>query len=139
MTLPTPAMAPDRFTDEVMIPTGDPDARIAYVGNWEFVAVGNRPVDHLGRDVLLGSLMRDRRSKAFRSISRQPFGWAEARVAHLPAERRAAAVQLTVLDLLHRGLLGRLWGRIDPTAGLEVLGEVGRRIGASPGTRIGTL
>ena len=83
--------------------------------------------------------MRDRRSKAFRSISRKPFGWAEARVAHLPAERRAAAVQLTTLDLLHRGLLGRLWGRIDPTAGLEVLGEVGRRIGASPDTRIGTL
>lgn len=139
MAFPTPAIPPGSFMDEGMIPTGDLDARIAHVGNWEFVTVGNRPVDHLGRDVLLGSLMRDRRSKAFRSISRKPFDWAEARVAHLPAERRAAAVQLTTLDLLHRGLLGRLWGRIDPTAGLEVLGEVGRRIGARADTPIGTL
>lgn len=139
MAFPSPAMAPGSFMDKDMIPTGDLDARIAHVVNWEFATVGNRPVDHLGRDVLLGSLMRDRRSKAFRSISRKTFEWAEARVAHLPAERRAAAVQLTTLDLLHRGLLGRLWGRIDPTAGLEVLGEVGRRIGASADTPIGTL
>src|SRR4051812_19942657 len=105
MAFPAPAMAPGSSMDVDMTPTGDPDARVAQVCNWKFVAVGNRPVDHLGRDVLLGSLMRDGRSKAFRSISRKTFDWAEARVAHLPAERRAAAVQLTTLDLLHRGLL----------------------------------
>jgi hypothetical protein len=42
-----------------LLPSTDRE-RIAYrVARWEFAGCGNRPIDHIGRDLLFGSLARD--------------------------------------------------------------------------------
>jgi hypothetical protein len=87
----------------------DPDLVRAQVCRWRLTALGDRPVDHVGRDLLLASLLRDRRNRRFRGLTRYPLPWMEERVAHLDHHHRRSAIQLTALDFLHRTQLGEIW------------------------------
>jgi RNA polymerase sigma factor (sigma-70 family) len=53
----------------------DPDAIGRAVPRWRAAAYGRRPVDHVGRDLLFGSLGRDHRARSFRRLCRDPPDW----------------------------------------------------------------
>lgn len=81
------------------------------VQNWRIVAVGHRPEDYMGRDLLLGSLMRDERPRAFQWMSKKPLAWMNEMVTHLPVRDQKQALQFLCLHLLHRENLARLLDR----------------------------
>jgi len=97
------------------VPDDDIDGVRDAVLDWRFVALGNRPEDHMARDLLLGGLVRDRRTVMFHRLTTKPEPWIGQRVEHLPSNRHAAAIQLTVLDYLHRRQLARLWRELELT------------------------
>ena len=102
--LPTRSILPAVTKEEV----------IQAIWNWRIVALGHRPEDHLVRDVLCASLLRDRRTRMFHRMSSEPPEWVEERVKNLPHRSRSQAVQCTVLDYAHRALIGRLWrGQVE--------------------------
>lgn len=81
--------------------TADPEtANTRLVSPWKIVAIGNRPHDHLVRDNLFGSLIRDRRGKAFQVLVREPLSWMAESVQHLPEPQRRTALQVVVLSFL---------------------------------------
>ncbi len=46
------------------------------VARWKFAGYGKRPVNHVGRDLLFGSLAREYRAWPYRELRRQPPDWA---------------------------------------------------------------
>jgi hypothetical protein len=78
------------------------------VQDWEIVAFGNRPRDHMVRDCLFASLFRDRRATMFHTYARRPSQWMESAAAHLPSDDRPKAHQFLALHLLHKRHLARL-------------------------------
>jgi hypothetical protein len=96
-------------TAGIELPHPDPDLVRAEVCRWRFVALGNRSIDYVGRDLLMAALLRDRRNKRFRGLTRYPPRWMEERVEHLDHRHRQSAIELTTLDFLHRTQLGNIW------------------------------
>lgn len=85
---------------------------IEAVLQWRVTAVGNRPQDHLARDLLHGSLLRDRRPRLYHGNVRQPPGWVLGAVEHLPPEVQKQAVEHVALHFLHRWHLARVCPRL---------------------------
>jgi hypothetical protein len=92
---------------------------------WRIAALGQRPRDYLARDLLLNSLWRDERPRAFHSLAKKPPAWIEDHVRHLPGTQDRQAAQLTALHYLHRRQLARLW--TGDVAG-ELIGPEGGRL-----------
>ena len=99
------------------LPPADPDAIVGAVLDWGVDAVGNRPEDHMARDLMHAAWLRDGRMAMFRRLTREPEPWVERRVDGLSGWRRGAMIRHTVLEQLHRRQLGQLaddLGPIDP-------------------------
>jgi hypothetical protein len=45
-----------------LLPSLDAECITGHVGRWRFAGHGERPIDHVGRDLLLGSMARDYRA-----------------------------------------------------------------------------
>jgi hypothetical protein len=81
---------------------GEPNP-IAGTQEWAITAIGQRPIDHAGRDLLFGSLFRDPRPKGFHWYVRKPKGWMSDLVNHFPSlQDQQHALQMVVLQFLHR-------------------------------------
>jgi hypothetical protein len=106
--LPTKGITPPAVEDREIIQA---------VRDWRIVALGDRPEDHLVRDVLHASLLRDRRTRLFHRMTTEPAPWIKARVEGLPHRFHRQAVQHTVLDFMHRQLIGRLWRGLEGLQG----------------------
>src|SRR5208282_2461654 len=73
------------------------------VGNWRITAVGNRPQDHMARDFLCASLLRDFRPTWFSQYAKNPADWMLKLVRHLPEKRETMlGAQQVALHYLHR-------------------------------------
>ena len=81
--------------------SGIDEAVAAWMAQWRVEAAGNRPVDHLARDLMHGALLRNHRTPWFQQMARNPPGWARAAVAHLPPDQRAQAAQHLALRRMH--------------------------------------
>src|SRR4051794_29392494 len=92
---------PDEFcppfaapNEGVLAPTpGAPGGGCLGLNDFPVVALGNKPEYHIARDVLCGSLYRNRLASWFRNYAKRPPPWLEDRVAHLPLWDRPQAVQ----------------------------------------------
>ncbi|MCY2990908.1 MAG: hypothetical protein NTY19_23985 [Planctomycetota bacterium] len=71
---------------------------------WRITAIGNRPHDHLVRDNLFGSLIRDHRGQVFQALLRRPPDWMSESVKYLPEPQRRTALQVVALNFLHQRL-----------------------------------
>jgi hypothetical protein len=89
---------------------GDPDGMTYFEGagearqlveRWKIIAIGNRPIDHMGRDLLIASHQRDSRQKIFRRLCSRPPGWVGRRTLRIPDDRRDLACRVTVVHYLH--------------------------------------
>jgi len=70
--------------------------------------MGNRPQDHRDRDLLLGSLLRDHRTRLSRHYSHDLPDWAPTLPKGWPCEFRLQGQQLIVLGSMQERLLDRL-------------------------------
>jgi len=77
-----------------------------WLGWFPVVAVGDRPRDHMTRDLMHGSLLRDHRVPAFARMAKDPPpDWLREAVAHLPVPQQPQARQhLTLRWMVGRGL-----------------------------------
>lgn len=71
-------------------------------------AMGNRPQDHMDRDLLLASLLRNRRFRIFRKQCRETPVWAPAVPACIQGNFQHRARQLIVLGSHHQHLIERM-------------------------------
>lgn len=74
---------------------------VADVTRWHITALGNRPIDYIGRDLMFAAQIRDPRGKRFQRLSRKSEPWMEELVAHLPVAQQRQAVEFVVLHYLH--------------------------------------
>lgn len=74
---------------------------LAAMKEWKIENLGNRPIDHAVRDLLLGSMWREMKAYWFRKIVEKPAAWMVEMVSHLPIRLRRQALQLVVLRFLH--------------------------------------
>lgn len=88
-------------------------------------AFGDRPQDHMDRDLLLASLLRDRRLRMFRKQTLALPDWAPAVPAGIPAEFQTQARQLIVLGSNQQYLIEKMRDTLDlaadPTRGEQML------------------
>jgi hypothetical protein len=78
-------------------------AVISAVEDWHIKSVGCRPIDYMGRDLLLGGLFGDHRPVLFRRLVEEPPDWAQELVAPLPGGKsQKQALHHAVLHYLHR-------------------------------------
>jgi hypothetical protein len=85
-------------------------------GGRRIVAMGNRPQDHMDRDLLLASLLRDRRLRMFRRQCLKPPAWAAAVPEDIPAKFQRRAQCLIMLGSTHQHLIERMRASIDLAA-----------------------
>lgn len=88
-------------------PAGPEVAEGPLVSPWKITAIGNRPHDHLVRDNLFGSLIRDHRGQAFQAMLRRPPDWMTDSVQHLPENQKRAALQVLGLNFLYQRTYAR--------------------------------
>ena len=88
-------------------PAGPEVAEGPLASPWKIRAIGNRPQDHLVRDNLFGSLIRDHRGQAFHTMLRHPPDWMTESVQHLPENQKRAALQVLVLNFLYQRAYAR--------------------------------
>lgn len=79
-------------------------------------AMGNRPQDHRDRDLLLASLLRDRRLRMFREQCFNLPAWAPAVPECIPARFQHQAQQLIMLGSTHQYLIERMRASIHLAA-----------------------
>jgi hypothetical protein len=79
-------------------------------------AMGNRPQDHRDRDLLLASLLRDKRLPMFREQCFNLPAWAPAVPECIPATFQHQAQQLTVLGSTHQHFIERMRASIHLAA-----------------------
>ena len=85
------------------MPTLDPEElAIDAVLQWTVQTLGERPIDHLVRDNLIGSMLRDPRAKRLQALWRNPPDWMLESVEHLPPRMHAQSLQLAGLQYLHQ-------------------------------------
>jgi len=76
-----------------------------WLGWFPVLAVGDRPRDHMTRDLMHGSLLRDHRVPAFGKMAKDPPDWIREAVADLPRPQQAQAGQhLALRWMIGRGL-----------------------------------
>jgi hypothetical protein len=76
-------------------------------------AMGRRPRDHMDRDLLLASLLRDRRLRMFRKQCLTLPAWAPAVAEHIPAHFQNRAQALIMLGCSHQLLIEKMRANID--------------------------
>ncbi|MHB1035006.1 MAG: hypothetical protein ACYC35_15270 [Pirellulales bacterium] len=69
--------------------------------SWTITAIGKRPVDHMVRDLLFGSLIRDPRGFMFRQRSLKPDSWITTALEESLGHLDPAGIQLISLASLH--------------------------------------
>ena len=79
-------------------------------------AMGRRPKDHMDRDLLLASLLRDRRLRMFRKQCLTLPAWAPAVPENIPANFQHRAQALIMLGCTHQHLIERMRASIDLAA-----------------------
>jgi hypothetical protein len=77
-------------------------------------AVGNRPRDHMGRDLKTASWLRDRKMWPFRAMSKSPPNWMVREVSHLPEKSRKSALQHLAVHYLHKAFIAHMAKQDDP-------------------------
>jgi hypothetical protein len=93
-----------------------PEAAYKAVNRYEILAIGNRPVDHAGRDVLYSSLLRDFRVPKFRELVRELSGSIDRVRARAGRKKQSCEIQA----------FGLLWQRyVGQLLQLPVRGECG--------------
>jgi len=116
-----PLTLPDGHRDPLealdVVETNDAQEAAAF---WRVEAVGRRPLDHLARDLMYGSLLRDHRPTWFHKYAREQPDWMQDLIAHLPANVQATAAQHVALDYLHRR---RLLFQIEQQVGYGVAAD----------------
>jgi len=95
-----------------LLPRLDPESIAAHLDRWRYAGCGRRPVDHVGRDLLFGSLARDYRAWPYH-IYREDFPeWAQPALeqSRTVAEfkHRKTLIKHLVLRLVHELWLARL-------------------------------
>ena len=95
-------------------------------GGRQMITMGNRPEDHRVRDLLLGSLLRDRRTRLFRKYCRGDGGWTPTLPSDWPKKFTRQGHSLTVLGSMHQHFLDRLRESIP----LDDDGHAERMLGA---------
>jgi hypothetical protein len=97
-----------------LLPRLDDESIAGGIARWEYAGFGRRPVDHVGRDLLFGSLARDYRAWPYHNFREGLPDWAApvlepARAAAWGPPRKALTNHL-VLRLVHDLSLARLAG-----------------------------
>jgi hypothetical protein len=82
-------------------------------GGRTILAMGNRPEDHRDRDLLLASLLRDRRLRMFRKQCLTLPAWAPAVPGNISAKFQRRSQALIMLGCTHQHLIEKLRARID--------------------------
>lgn len=77
------------------------EAAAHWSSKWHITAVGNRPTDHMARDLMHGSLLRNPCARWFQRIARDAPDWIAGTVVHLPPAMRAQAEQHVALRMMH--------------------------------------
>ena len=97
-------------------------------GNRTMTAMGNRPQDHMDRDLLLASLLRDRRLRMFRKQCLTLPDWAPDVPACIPANFQSRAQQLVMLGSHQQYLIEKMRDSIelatDPCKGEQMLAAI---------------
>jgi len=71
------------------------------LASWRITAVGTRPLDYAARDLIVGSLLRDRRMWPLHKLSAEPEYWIYERTNDLPEELQHIARQVLIVQFLH--------------------------------------
>jgi hypothetical protein len=83
-------------------PRTSPDWAVSKWMEWfPVVAVGRRPQDHMTRDLMHGSLLRNHRVPMFGRLAKAPPDWLRETVAHLPEDQQPQAWQHLALRMMH--------------------------------------
>lgn len=85
-------------------------------GGRTMIAMGNRPQDHMDRDLLLASLLRDRRLRMFRRLCLEMPVWAPAVPEGIPTNFQRRAQQLIMLGCMQQYLIEKMRDTIDYAA-----------------------
>ena len=85
-------------------------------GGRTILAMGHRHQDHRDRDLLLASLLRDRRLRMFRKQCWTLPAWAPAVPENIPANFQHRAQALIVLGCTHQHLIEKMRATIDLAA-----------------------
>jgi hypothetical protein len=101
-------------------------------GGRTILAMGNRPQDHRDRDLLLASLIRDRRLRMFRKQCRTMPAWAPAVPKSIPANFQYRAQQLIMLGCMHQHLIEKMRGSINLAANRPKAEQMLRALEACP-------
>ena len=80
---------------------------------WRIKAVGRRPRDYMGRDLLIGSWQRDLRFRRFRRHFKDMPEWVLEMTSSVPHDRRHQAVKLLLVQYEHRQHLATLMEQAD--------------------------
>jgi hypothetical protein len=96
----------DPTTTQTCLPT-EIDITCLFGGR-EMLTMGNRPQDHRARDLSLGSLLRDYRTRLFRRYCAGQSNWTVALPAGWPKEFSRQGHQLIVLGSMQQHFLDRL-------------------------------
>jgi hypothetical protein len=95
-----------------LLPRLDDESIAGHVGRWQFAGHGQRPIDHVGRDLLFGSLARDYRAWPYHHLRDDFPGWARPVLEQSrpvrPFSDRKALIYHLVLRLVHDFSLARL-------------------------------
>lgn len=86
------------------------------VMNWSIAAFGNRPEDHLVRDLMFGSLERDRRLWPWRTLCKHKPPWMFADTVRLPEPQRLQIGQQRSFHYLHEAKWLELRDHANPVA-----------------------
>ena len=95
-------------------------------------AMGNRPQDHRDRDLLLASLLRDKRLPMFREQCFKLPAWAPAVPECIPATFQHQAQQLTMLGSTHQYLIERMHASIHLAADRDKAEQMLKAMEACP-------
>ncbi len=90
------------------------------VRQWRIQCVGRRPGDHMVRDLLHGSLLRDARPRWFHECCHSNDSRFQEAIAHLPYEEHAQAQQHLALHFLHRRQLAYQLRKARPADDAQV-------------------
>ena len=92
-------------------------SRITDFNGRRLLCLGNRPKDHRGRDLLLGSLLRDSRLRMFRKQCWKPPAWAPQIPPTVPAKLRPQAQQLGILFSHQQHWIKKLRSTVEAEGG----------------------
>jgi hypothetical protein len=95
-------------------------------------AMGNRPQDHMDRDLLLASLLREYRLPMFRKQCLELPAWAPAVPEGIPARFQHQAQELIMLGSTHQYLIERMRASLDLAADQDKAEQMLKAMEACP-------